>query len=629
MKKILFKILLILLTIPAIPQDLPVPALMLRAYRQKTRTAEGVPGKEYWQNHADYQINVEVLPDSNLLLGNESIVYHNESPDTLRQLVIRIYQDLFKSNNPRQFQVNMADLHSGVLIDSLVINGVVSDPKADPLIKKTPTNLIIQMKEPLLPAHKASLFFRWSLHIPAISTIRMGHYPAGGLFIAYYYPQVAVYDDVDGWDLNEYLGNTEFYNDFSDYELEVKVPAGYLVWATGTLANDSNIFKNEILNKLSIISESDTLMNIVAPDDRPAAVFKDSLTCNTWKYVACNVPDMAFAMAAHYNWDATSLVVDSASGRRTMVFALYPESAPNYKQVALIAKNSILFLSNRLPGVAYPYSHSITFCNGREDGGMEFPMMTNNGAPGSLTRLAELTFHEISHSYFPFYMGINERKYAWMDEGWATMLSADFISSYHDSTTDLFSGIVHNYLQAAGTEYDVPPIIPSCILNSPSYRYAAYSRPALAYSFLRDALGKEMFSFALKSYILNWNGRHPVPQDFFNIYNTEVGEDLDWFWKPWFYEIAGPDLLILQASLHGKKMKVLVKNSGGLPLPVDIHVQYAGQPEGSFYYPCSIWKKGDRVISLTFPVSGKPLAILLGNEHIPDIRPDDNIYMLP
>lgn len=628
MKKIYCILLGLILSIPLWSQSYPAAVSRRNAEFRKTRSDDGRPGRNYWQNHASYDIEIELQPDSNMLHGTEKVLYFNESPDTLKQLVVRLYQNFFRTETPRQYEINSRDLHQGVLIDALIVDRKAYDLSNTRQIRRTSTNLIIYLQEPVIPGGRAELSVRWTMRIPSFSRIRMGHYSSGGLFMAYFYPQIAVYDDIDGWDLNEYLGLTEFYNDFSSYSFSLKVPGDYVVWATGECTNYSEIYNDHIINKISFANSSDTTVSILTSTNQPLSVFKDIALLRTWKFKATHVPDISFALAKNYCWDASSLTVDSSAGRRVLVSAVYPDGTRHYDKVAEIARHSVAYLSYNLPGVPYPYSHSTTFCNGQTDGGMEFPMMTNNGAPATLAGITGLTFHEIAHTYFPFFMGINERKYAWMDEGWATFSPVDVVDRY-DNTYDYDAHVVTNYLSQACTEYNVPLMVNSSMLNSPSYRGASYYRSAMAYKFLQDALGPELFLKSLQEFIHQWNGKHPLPADFFNIFGAIAGKDLHWFWDPWFYEIKCPDLRIGAIKKSGKHISIGIENTGGLPLPVHLRIENLEGSVQEFYATCAIWEDGNTYKTIKIRREGLPVKIYLGDVHTPDIQPADNVKIIP
>jgi hypothetical protein len=451
----------------------------------------------------------------------------------------------------------------------------------------------------------------------------MGRYPNGSLFLAYFYPQMAVYDDIDGWDLQEYSGLTEFYNDFSDYTLEIQAPANYPVWATGELTNKNEIYSDKILSRFTIATSSDTLVHILGAADSLPLRKKEGMV--TWRFAARQVPDVAFGLARKYCWDAVSVVVDQRSGRRSLAATVYPAGTKGYEKVAEVAAATLKYLSFELPGVPYPYAHSTTFCNGRSNGGMEFPMMTNNGNPSQYANLAGLTFHEIAHTYFPFYMGINERKYAWMDEGWASLLPTELVDRV-DPSYRYWEREVISYMRNAGSEFDTPLIIPSVALNNPSYRASSYYRSAMAYYYLRDAMGKERFVKGLQEYIRVWNGKHPIPYDFFGMMDQANGESLNWFWNPWFFETAYPDLKISSVRLTGRTLQVEVENTGGLPLPVKLTLKDNGGRVQEVLQSCTCWKGAVKKTVLKLMVKEMPAEVSLGDVSIPDMAPADNVW---
>ena len=452
------------------------PLNIKKAYNNITRSYNGKPGSRYWQNHSVYHINVEIDPETSILKGEETVNYFNDSPDTLKQIVLRLYQNIYKKGNPRQFAVSAADLTDGMSINTMEINGEEIDLNNREKVNYTFTNMFITLPSPLLPGKNIELKTDWQFHITQKSNIRMGQYGNGNFFIAYFYPQIAVYDDVDGWDRYEYFGAVEFYNDFSDFDVAVTVPSGYLVWGTGILNNPEKVYKKELYKKYQLAENSDTVVHLITAEDYEKGKLTRGGNKNTWQFHAGNVTDFAFAASEHYLWDATSLVVDSATGRRVLTDAIYPDSARNFDKVAGFAKTTIAYLSNELPGVPFPYSHITVFCNGKNGGGMEFPMMVNNGIEEDLDGTLGLTFHEIAHNYFPFIMGINERKYAWMDEGWATFLPRETIERY-DTGADYQKKLVKRYLATAGGETDIPPIVPTAVISGyyPSVRTASYS----------------------------------------------------------------------------------------------------------------------------------------------------------
>lgn len=600
---------------------LPIPLNIQRAIEKGTRTLEGKPGSNYWQNSADYKIKAELEPKTRTITGTEEITYYNNSPDTLKQIVIKILMDIYRRGNTRDFEIDTRALTDGMKSNGIFVEG--KEYKTDGTISKLRregTNFFIELEKPIVPKSKAEIKCDWNFIIPNTSQIRMGAYDSTTFFIAYWFPQVAVYDDIDGWDVVNYTGQVETYNDFSNHEIELTVPKNFLVWATGGLQNPEEVFAKEILERYKKAYSSDTVIKIVEEMDYQKGLTTADKEKLVYKFKASNVMDFAFATSDHYLWDGSSLIVDKISGRRTFIDAAYNKSSKDFYTVAEVARKAIESFSTHIPGVSFPYPEMTVF-NGV--GGMEFPMMVNDSSVPELQGTVHLTSHEISHTYFPFFMGINERKYAWMDEGWATMLPFDFQTAnapgYDPRKRNALS-----YNDFAGNEQDIPPMVLSYELRGASYRTASYRRPGAAYEFLRQILGDDLFKRCLHNYMNLWSGKHPIPYDFFFTFNETAGQNLNWFFKPWFFETKYPDLSL--TAIHTKeRISLSVSNKGGLPLPVKIKFYYEdGTSEIVYDKNADEWRDGKVGILTIIKPKAKVKKIELGNTQIPDANLNDN-----
>jgi Peptidase family M1 domain len=560
-----------------------------------------------------------------MLFGSETITYYNNSPDTLKSLVIRLYQDIFKLGNLRDFSAKKEAINEGVILSEIVVRGQVVDTSSNITKRRYGTNLYLKLDEPVPPHSEIDLAFKWNFIIPHETTIRMGAYDSTSFFIGYWYPQMAVYDDIDGWDYNNYGGQQEFYNDFSNYEVEIKVPNTFTVWSTGLLQNPDELLTEKFLDRFNSAHNSAEVVKIVTEEDLDEGnIFNNSSSHNVWKYKADTVTDFAFALSDHYLWDAATTVVDSSTMRKVFVQAAYKIESEDFYDVARIAKKAVEFFSFEMPAVPFPFP-SLTVFNG--SGGMEYPMMVNDGSAKSLAGTVGVTSHEIAHSYFPFYMGINERKYAFMDEGWAVMLPYDFQERMAEDN-DPRKRQMFGYQRYAGTEQDVPLIVPSVNLKRATYRMYAYARPGAAYEILRDALGDKLFLKALHNYINNWHGKHPIPYDFFYSMNEGSGKDLNWYWKPWFYDFGYPDLSITKVVIDGIDINVTVKKEGNIPIPVKLTFIYSDSTESVLYKDASVWADGNDEIILKERTTKTIDKIKLGDEHIPDVKYKRNTYII-
>jgi len=608
--------------------ELYIPLEMGNAYQNKTRSMVGAPGDKYWQNHAHYKIKVSVDPIKHRITGKEEIIYYNNSPDSLRRIVVRLYQDRYKKGSVRDSQLDPADIHDGVDLSNIRINNLdYSLTAEDVRILRYGTIMTIELHEPLAPNRSLTMEIAWENLIPEKTRRkRMGAEGDSTMFVAYWYPEISVYDDIDGWDMHSHTGSQEFYHEFGDYEVEISAPGNYLVWATGLLQNADEILPDKILNRYQESFSSDDIIHVVSANDYlegPVTIQREQ---NTWIFKASNVPDFAFALSRNHLWDATSLVVDKENARRMMIEGVYKRESKELYEVTDIAKKTIEYLSFELPGVPFPYPQ-FTVYNSKLGGGMEFPMMANDGTTRTKARTIGLTSHEISHTYFPFYTGTNETKYAWMDEGMVVMLDLEFQSRMSEGY-DRLSREVSQYEKTAGREIDLALMTPSSMFSGKSLRSASYGRPAIAYVILQDIMGKDNFKEAIQTFIKQWNGKHPSPYDFFFTFNEVHGEKLTWFWKPWFFKQGYPDLSIKSVISKGKYTNVIIENLGTLPLPISLKIISKENKEIIIKETAAAWKMGNKTFTLRFEHNGDIDRLVLGNNHIPDRNKDNNTYQI-
>jgi hypothetical protein len=606
-----------------IPQSYFIPRNIQLAYDKGTRSPDGRPGKNYWQNHADYEINVSVDPVSRLLNGHERIRYYNNSPDSLSMLVIRNYHDFNLPNAARNFQINSESITEGVIIEKVLIAGKEIDLESSS-VRRTGTNMFINLANALKSNSTLELEITWNLEIPKSPYPRMGAYDDEALFIAYWYPQISVYDDIDGWDVLNYNGEQEFYYDFCNFDVKITAPNNFAVWATGMMQNPSELLQQTYLERYNLALQSDTVINIITAGDLASGnIFNQSNAANTWHYKAWNVPDFTFALSSNYLWDALSIQPEGKQ-ERVYVAAAYREESKDFYRVAEISRQSIEFFSSEMPAVPYPYPSCVVW-NG--SGGMEFPMIINNGSSSTLAGTVGVTSHEIAHQYFPFYMGINERKYAWMDEGFAVMFPFDFQERM----------VEHNYPRErnaaayetfAGMESELPLIYSSYLARGTTYRMHAYSRPAFAFEFLRDFLGDEKFLSALHEFMDRWNGKHPIPYDFFFTFEDHLNENLDWYFLPWFFERGYPDLGIKDVSVSGNKISVTVEKIGNLPIPIQLAYVAEDGNEVIEYKSADIWSNGEKEIIIEKEIDFPVVLIDLGAGYIPDSNKNNNMFQI-
>ena len=600
-----------------------IPLNIKPAYEKGTRSLDGKPGQNYWQNRSEYNIKVNLDPRTKLLQGFEDIVYHNNSPDSLSQIIVRLYHNINKPNAMRDFYLSENTITDGVQLKKISVRNKEIETTDKSIVNITGTNLILKLSEKLAPGSNINLSFDWEVVIPAVETIRYGSYDSTSMFVAYWYPQISVYDDVDGWDRLDYVGTLEMYNDFNDYNIELTVPTGFQIWATGVLQNAEEVLNQKYLDRYNSAWMSDQVVKIVEQVDLLTNdIYKTKSGSHTFKFKAENIPDFAFGISNTYLWDAVSFEVDKKTGRRVYCAAAYRQTSPDFVDVAYYAKETLKYFSFEMPGVMYPYPSATVF-NGA--GGMEFPMIVNNGREDTKAGTVGLTSHELAHQYMPFYIGTNERKYPFMDEGCAVMLPYDFQERMADGNTPRVRTVT-GYESFAGNEYDLPIMIPSPTISYRSYRISAYNKPAIAYDILRKTLGDDLFLKALHAYMERWNGKHPIPTDFFFTFNKVTGQDLSWYWKPWFYNFSYSDLSIANVKSEKNSIVVEIKNIGTLPLPIKLQIMFKDAVVKEVYKNADVWKSGKEKFDIKIEGVKNFDAVILGSELIPDVNSIDNVY---
>lgn len=551
-------------------QELYMPRNIKKAYANQTRARNGRPGPNYWQNKGRYDIDVKVEAPSGQVYGREKVIYINNSPDTLQELVIRLICNIHKVNAPRSGYVSRDFLtEEGVVIDTLVING-----KPVPFDNDIATVGRVKLPEKLNAKDSATLYISWHYMLSKQSG-REGRIDSTTFFLAYAYPRISVYDDYNGWDLIEHSDRVEFYSDFNDYNVALTVPGNYVVWGTGVLQNGEEVLQPAIAQRLKDFYTSDHLIHIATKkevQDKQVTVRQD---WNTWKFTAVHIADVAYGMSDHYVWDAASVVVDSATGRRASVQAAYDDAAVDFHHSVEFSSYALDWFSRHWPGIPYPFP-ALTAFQGFAD--MEYPMMVNDATVGEQLSFAQLVQdHEIAHTYFPFYMGTNENRYAFMDEGWATTFEYLIgISEKGKATADKFYKMfrVDSYIRDPAGEMDQPIISQSHQVSGRGYGINAYGKPSLAYLALKDLLGDDLFRKCLRGYMHDWNEKHPIPWDFFNAFNTYSGRDLNWFWNNWFFSNNYIDLQLAGVKVNGNKAELSIVNEGGFAIPFDIMITY-------------------------------------------------------
>lgn len=600
----------------ATSDKLYLPLEFRRAYENGTRSMDGQVPVKYWQNKADYRISAGIDPATGVVDGFAEITYYNNSPDTLWSVTFHSYHDYLKPYASREGYdqpSSQARDHDGMEIKALLVAEERIDLNDPQKVRYGGTNYTVQLSDPLAPADSLYLSIAWNYVIPDERYERSGKFDSTSMFVAYWYPEIAVRDDIFGWDRKAFDSATEFYHDFSDYEVSVTVPDNYTVWASVAPDNPEEVYSAEVLKRLEQAQRSSTSVTILDPKN----FRKSTGNAKTWEYTARNFPDFAFALSDHYVWEAATYTDEEGE---YFIQTAYPHDTPEFSKILPTISTALELFHNSFPKYPFPYKHFTVF-HGQAGGGMEFPGMANNGFNSrenykrwfgidiseeqELRANLDLTLHEMAHSYFPFMMGINEKKFAWMDEGFA-QVSKTFLGNWLPRLELDFSSL--------GSLSVVPLMVPSDE-HDLSYMNAYQVGPA-AYHSLYLLLGNELFFRGLHAYMDEWKYKHPTPYDLAYTFNRETKEDLTWFFENWLFEWGYIDIGI--AAVDGKTIKI--ENNGGKAVGFEIKMKYSdGRIDVNSVSP-GVWRNSatyDHFISapqslkeveLIFPIMGDAVS---------------------
>ncbi len=570
---------------PFRPLDLPAP--------NRFRTGSGRPGPDYWQQRADYRIDATLDPAADELRGRETITYANRSPDALPYLWMFVEQNICAPGSvtnqldqpplvflSSSFDFSCKGFAGGLTLAALRVNGRAAHYTV------YGTTLRIDLDQPIAAGASVAIEAEWSFKVPPYGAGRMGH--DGPLYeIAQWYPRMAVYDDIRGWNHEPYIGAGEFYLEYGRFDVALTLPAGYVVTATGTLQNPADVLTAEQRDRLARALRSDTTVAIVTAAEagdaaraRPAG--QGQLT---WRFSADSVRDFAFAAGPGLRWDASGY-------DGILIETFYRPAAKAWEEANRIARSAIRYFSEQW--YRYPYSHATTVEGPIE--GMEYPMLTFVPNSPNREELQWVVSHEFGHEWFPMVVGSNERLYPWMDEGFNTFIDLGGAAAYFKGTPygdSIEVHPLHLYRDhaIAGKEQ---PLISRPVAVSDLF-WVGYQKPALMMQTLRsEVLGPERFDPAFRAYIRAWEFRHPAPADFFRLMRDESGMDLDWFWRSWVYGTDRLDQAVESITAGKGGTAVVLASCGTMVMPLEMDVTYADGTTERVRLPVEMWNLGRR-----------------------------------
>jgi len=554
------------------------------------RSSSGVPGPDYWQQRADYTINASLDTATTQISGAVEIRYTNNSPDTLRYVWVQADQNLYRTGSkgsalfPADSRWGVRGFEGGYTFSDIRINGAAVQPRIND------TMMRLDLPSPLIPrGGKATIAIRYSFRVPQHGSDRMGRDSL--LYeIAQWYPRMAVYDDVRGWNTDPYLGQGEFYLEYGDYDYSVTVPAGYVVAGSGVLQNPDEVLTATQRQRLASASRGSEVIAIITQSEAAAARTRNVPGTKTWHFRAHNVHDVAWAGAPDFRWDATSW-----NGVLTQAYYQFPKAGRAWEHAAEQTQWTIRQYSQLFLPFPYPQATSVA----GPVGGMEYPMfvMVHYGSDDPASIFGTIN-HEHGHEWFPMIVGSNERRYAWMDEGFNTYLNA-FAQEGRYPGQSAYPTYLKNWADAVAAGTQSPLMTAPDNIDPNALGAIGYRKPAVVMLTLRNhVVGRDTFDAAFREYIRAWSFKHPSPGDFFRTIENSTGEDLSWFWRAFFYTTDVLDIGIDSVSMRtadGEQFAVIeLRRNTSIPFPVRLRLAYADGTTQDVSLPVNIWARGNR-----------------------------------
>ena len=635
-----------------IRRDIPLTNTIRRAMAAGTRDSSGRPGRNYWQLWTEYTINARLEPSTSRLTGRESIVLHNNSDSAMRTIVMRLDQNIYAPNVPRDQQ--MPDITDGMKVTRLSVNGQNAELKGEPgqcppssrrgVVPESSltapratglgiTSACIGLPSPIASKATARIEVEWSFKVPHVEGergLRMGTWGDTLYEIAQWYPRVAVFDDLreGGWDTEQYLGNAEFYNNYGHFDVSIDVPAGWIVGATGVLQNPEAVLTQKERERLSHVLESDSTRSIVAAGERGAGVVTAAGDRLVWHFVADTVADFAWGTSNQYVWSATRATIPGRGAVPVNMLYLAGD-ASKYAEVGSTVRHALEFYSKLWMPYAYP---TFTVIDG-PDTGMEYPqlIMSAEGAAD----------HETGHQWWPMMVGVNETWYGFMDEGFNQYMN---ILSEQDSKGEPrnVDGYGQSYGQASGDEREAP-LMWNENFGGPMYGFEAYEKAPEMLSMLGGVVGDSAVTKAMSEYAKVWRFKHPSPWDYAFFMSRALEKDLGWFWYYWLFTTEEVNGSIASVTTTGARTIVTVRQDGEMPSPVVLQVRLA--PKGPpikkmansrmtdsvtavVTYPVDVWFTGSRTFKATLDFGGRRITQITLDPfgRFPDKDTTDNVW---
>jgi hypothetical protein len=598
------------------------------------RSAGGAPGDKYWTNRADYAIRTVLDTARHSVSGDVTITYTNNSPDELAFLWLQLDQNIYRqdsrgeSTNPvtggrwsnRKFTEGDA-IRSVVLL----VNG--QEVKADWLVADT--RMQIRLPQALKAAGGVIRFrINYSFSVPEYGTDRMGRQLVrdGWVYeIAQWYPRMEVYDDINGWNVLPYLGQGEFYLDYGTIDYTVTAPSNLVVVGSGELLNPAEVLTAAQQSRLAKARASDKTVFIRTAGEVGDARARLPKAALTWHFRCNQTRDVAWAASRSFIWDAAR--INLPGGKKALAQSVYPAESADaaaWGRSTEFVKGCIELYSEEW----YPFTYPVATNVAGMVAGMEYPGIVFCGGGERGGGLWEVTNHEFGHNWFPMIVGSNERKYAWMDEGFNTFINGVDTKVFNKGEfahrSDAQKAAQYMFNDRSEAIFNIPDVVQGYNLGT-----AAYSKPAMALDLLRKyVLGEKRFDYAFRTYIRRWAFKHPTPWDFFHCMENAGGEDLGWFWRGWILHTWKLDLGVKEVkyveSDPAKGSIITIENLEEMAMPVVLAIEQENGATDTLTLPVEIWQHGP-VKAFAYPSTSKIKSIVIDPAHdFPDINPSNN-----
>lgn len=600
------------------------------------RSASGEPGPSYWQNRADYKINCTLDTGTHKVSGEVEITYANNSPDNLKFLWLQLDQNIYKKESRASATTTQsggrwanASYTEGSVIKSVSVDA--EGKKYTPQYTVNDTRMQVWLQQPLKASgDKMKLSIAFEFTVPQYGTDRMGRLNTknGVVYeVAQWFPRMAVYDDIQGWNTLPYLGAGEFYLEYGNFEYNITLPADMIVAGSGELQNEKDVLTPNQLSRLSEARNSDKTVMLRSEKEVKDPASRPKGGNLTWKFKIENSRDIAWAASKAFVWDAAK--INLPSGKKALAMSVYPAESikrNGWQRSTEMVKGSIEHYSKMWYEYPYPVATNVAGIVG----GMEYPGIVFCSFSESGASLWGVTDHEFGHIWFPMIVGSNERKYAWMDEGFNTFINGFSTKAFNKGEFSTFSFFGSEEMTRYVFNKGMDPLLTTPdVMQQENLGVAAYEKPSIMLNTLRDVvLGPDRFDAAFREYIQRWAFKHPTPWDFFHTMENVAGEDLGWFWKAWIFNNWSLDQSVKGVEYQDNKPEeganITIQNEDQMVMPVTVLVKESNGKEHRVNLPVEVWQRG---ATYTFGVNTTTRVkevVLDPDKKLPDMNRKNN-----